>query len=326
MYTTKAFPGMAESTFLSRSFGDQGVRLRIRKEARTQSVTVIRRSGAKLSIYRKRPSSRGHGGGDSQGYSAGQRPSVSSTPGSLGYSAGSAYTPNSAREYQGEFQEPPGKRQRSVGPGDRGMYARPQGQDAWAYSQGQQPVNPYGTHSPATAYGQETVPTSQQPGLAYRGNPPESGMGYVPRPPMSEYSTPPQQQVAYDQHRGYGQQESPAGQYGDVSNRLAQMRHGHPAEQMQFPDINYEQQSMMANRNQPYPYHQLDQRQRYGAAGATGSHTLPPLGSSAPASGQSALAANPAFQMASDPRYASQPQGQRDYNGYQSGMPIKEEY
>ncbi|KAL8863179.1 MAG: hypothetical protein Q9178_000554 [Gyalolechia marmorata] len=31
----RAFPGMSESTFLSRSFGDQGVRLRIRKEPRS---------------------------------------------------------------------------------------------------------------------------------------------------------------------------------------------------------------------------------------------------------------------------------------------------
>ncbi|KAF3930911.1 hypothetical protein ABW19_dt0206664 [Dactylella cylindrospora] len=35
VYPTKNFPGMSESTFLSRSFGDQGVRLRIRKEPRT---------------------------------------------------------------------------------------------------------------------------------------------------------------------------------------------------------------------------------------------------------------------------------------------------
>lgn len=31
----KNFPGMLESTFLSRSFADQGVKLRIRKEPRT---------------------------------------------------------------------------------------------------------------------------------------------------------------------------------------------------------------------------------------------------------------------------------------------------
>ncbi|KAK6344139.1 hypothetical protein TWF696_007782 [Orbilia brochopaga] len=35
VYPMKNFPGMSESTFLSRSFGDQGVRLRIRKEPRT---------------------------------------------------------------------------------------------------------------------------------------------------------------------------------------------------------------------------------------------------------------------------------------------------
>ncbi|BDD58329.1 hypothetical protein MPDQ_000415 [Monascus purpureus] len=37
----KSFPGMAESTFLSRSFADQGVKLRIRKEPRT----VMKRAG-----------------------------------------------------------------------------------------------------------------------------------------------------------------------------------------------------------------------------------------------------------------------------------------
>ncbi|TGZ78716.1 hypothetical protein EX30DRAFT_383404 [Ascodesmis nigricans] len=35
VFAAKNFPGMTESTFLSRSFGDQGVRLRIRKEPRT---------------------------------------------------------------------------------------------------------------------------------------------------------------------------------------------------------------------------------------------------------------------------------------------------
>ena len=34
-YTHKEFPGMLESTFLARSFGDQGVRLKTRKESRT---------------------------------------------------------------------------------------------------------------------------------------------------------------------------------------------------------------------------------------------------------------------------------------------------
>ncbi|KAL1920464.1 uncharacterized protein VTP21DRAFT_841 [Calcarisporiella thermophila] len=36
VYTAKDFPGLSESTFLSRSFSDQGVKLRIRKEHRIQ--------------------------------------------------------------------------------------------------------------------------------------------------------------------------------------------------------------------------------------------------------------------------------------------------
>ncbi|RIB16041.1 velvet factor [Gigaspora rosea] len=36
VYSPKTFPGMSESTFLSRSFSDQGVRIRIRKEHRVQ--------------------------------------------------------------------------------------------------------------------------------------------------------------------------------------------------------------------------------------------------------------------------------------------------
>ena len=33
-FAPRSFPGMSESTFLSRSFGDQGVKLRVRKEPR----------------------------------------------------------------------------------------------------------------------------------------------------------------------------------------------------------------------------------------------------------------------------------------------------
>ncbi|KAL2150818.1 hypothetical protein VTH82DRAFT_7381 [Thermothelomyces myriococcoides] len=37
VYATKTFPGLAESTFLTRSFSDQGVRLRLRKDSRSVS-------------------------------------------------------------------------------------------------------------------------------------------------------------------------------------------------------------------------------------------------------------------------------------------------
>jgi hypothetical protein len=36
VYSAKRFPGMEESTFLSRSFADQGLKIRIRKEVRVR--------------------------------------------------------------------------------------------------------------------------------------------------------------------------------------------------------------------------------------------------------------------------------------------------
>lgn len=38
VYSPKLFPGMSESTFLTRSFSDQGVRIRIRKENRVSQM------------------------------------------------------------------------------------------------------------------------------------------------------------------------------------------------------------------------------------------------------------------------------------------------
>lgn len=47
VYPAKTFPGMAESTFLTRSFSDQGVRLRLRKDSRT--MTTRKRNSAAAS-------------------------------------------------------------------------------------------------------------------------------------------------------------------------------------------------------------------------------------------------------------------------------------
>ena len=315
-----------------------------KKLAHSKSAHTQGRHSANVFGLRKRPSSRGHGGGEQppqQGYPQQQRPSASSASGSVAYSQGAGYTPNSGREYQGEFQEPPGKRQRSAGPGDRAVYARPPGQEAWAYTAAQSSVNAYATHPPAAAgYGQDAASTPQQPGLAYRNPATEGAMvqpGYMPRQHMSEYSTP-QHQVAYDQQRGYGHQESPSAHYGDgrLSQPMSMNRHGHPGEGMAFGEISYaDQQAMMAGgRNAPYPYQAMDQRSRasYGSAGTSGSNTLPPLGSSTTVSSQAALAGNPAYAMTASPgdaRYAAHPQAQgnvRDYGGYPPGMHIKEEY
>ncbi|GAA5796598.1 hypothetical protein HPULCUR_001971 [Helicostylum pulchrum] len=43
VYPTKKFPGMLDSTFLSRSFSDQGARIRIRKENRAQTPIACRK-------------------------------------------------------------------------------------------------------------------------------------------------------------------------------------------------------------------------------------------------------------------------------------------
>ncbi|KAI8640583.1 velvet factor-domain-containing protein [Parasitella parasitica] len=43
VYSPKSFPGMSESTDLTRSFSDQGVRIRIRKEARASTTPSMKR-------------------------------------------------------------------------------------------------------------------------------------------------------------------------------------------------------------------------------------------------------------------------------------------
>ncbi|KAG4442650.1 hypothetical protein IFR05_001835 [Cadophora sp. M221] len=50
VHSTKNFPGMSESTFLTRSFSDQGVRLRLRKEPRT----LLRKRGPAHDDYEPR--------------------------------------------------------------------------------------------------------------------------------------------------------------------------------------------------------------------------------------------------------------------------------
>ncbi|KAL1880588.1 hypothetical protein VTK73DRAFT_5393 [Phialemonium thermophilum] len=53
VYPQKFFPGMAESTFLTRSFSDQGVRLRLRKDSR--SITTRKRNSTVADFARQYP-------------------------------------------------------------------------------------------------------------------------------------------------------------------------------------------------------------------------------------------------------------------------------
>ncbi len=59
VYPTKSFPGLAESTFLTRSFSDQGVRLRLRKDSR--SMTTRKRNATAAEFVRKQQDPRDSG-------------------------------------------------------------------------------------------------------------------------------------------------------------------------------------------------------------------------------------------------------------------------
>lgn len=59
VYPTKSFPGLAESTFLTRSFSDQGVRLRLRKDSR--SMTTRKRNATAAEFARKQQDPRDPG-------------------------------------------------------------------------------------------------------------------------------------------------------------------------------------------------------------------------------------------------------------------------
>ncbi len=53
VFATKSFPGLAESTFLTRSFSDQGVRLRLRKDSRASQTR--KRNATAADFARKHP-------------------------------------------------------------------------------------------------------------------------------------------------------------------------------------------------------------------------------------------------------------------------------
>ncbi|KAK9762961.1 hypothetical protein K7432_010782 [Basidiobolus ranarum] len=81
VYSAKRFPGMEESTFLSRSFADQGLKIRIRKEVR------IRRRGSKWKDAVGSPSERDH-----QKFESKSPPSVKAPDNDNKESEGSAWS------------------------------------------------------------------------------------------------------------------------------------------------------------------------------------------------------------------------------------------
>ncbi|KAK0124277.1 hypothetical protein ONS95_009250 [Cadophora gregata] len=76
VHSTKNFPGMSESTFLTRSFSDQGVRLRLRKEPRT----LLRKRGPAHDDYEPRHYRQGNRQQSTGGDRQSQAPSESQEP------------------------------------------------------------------------------------------------------------------------------------------------------------------------------------------------------------------------------------------------------
>ncbi|KAJ5123698.1 hypothetical protein N7448_009795 [Penicillium atrosanguineum] len=181
----KNFPGMMESTFLSRSFADQGVKLRIRKEPRT----MMKRSAPRPDEFPQAMPPRSP-----------DRQSVQIPPatGFTGY-------PTQARDYT-YYGAPPVKRHRtSIDYGRQSIYD--------AEGRMARPMDSYG--QPATMYSQ---PGAYQAPMQYSTGQvvPDYGMSYglPPSAPMSQMSDPsgqirPSQQAAVGQLMAMNQPGTP---------------------------------------------------------------------------------------------------------------------
>ena len=153
VYPQKFFPGMAESTFLTRSFSDQGVRLRLRKDSR--SITTRKRNST-VADFARQYSRHDHDPQNSRDHSTRasslNEPATPSTPldRSRGLTAhGGAYFDSSQqlREYAvgptsgypayGGYEERPNKRQRMADPSSGQGYEQ---QEYAAYQAGPRTV------------------------------------------------------------------------------------------------------------------------------------------------------------------------------------------
>ncbi|KAI9758850.1 MAG: hypothetical protein M4579_002796 [Chaenotheca gracillima] len=231
VFPSKTFPGMAESTFLSRSFGDQGVRLRIRKEPRT----MIKRAGPsgmitedyprpysqqmapdpKSAMSNSRPQSMvefGHGEPPSREYPYGESSKRHRT--SFDNSQAMLYDRDAQYNHRG-FQVPYqqqspyfyGPHQPGVPnylPSYQGPHSAPPGAPDQPYRQAQSSTASSPFESPTSQRGQRSpgassVGYTQQPPARYQ---PQQGvqMDQVPTPMHVPYPQEPSQQARRPQH------------------------------------------------------------------------------------------------------------------------------
>ncbi|KAI9825451.1 MAG: hypothetical protein M1832_001181 [Thelocarpon impressellum] len=172
VYAAKNFPGMSESTFLSRSFGDQGVRLRIRKEPRT---------------LLKRPPPPGLRPNE---YSRPFAPQMPSDPrASMAHTPTTpmgGYTPSPTSEYPPAYGDPSKRPRTSLDSGMQSPYEREAPYDPRMYQQPPQQGYPtYPQYSPRYNTAPQGPP---HPGSA--GMEPQSYRGPPPRISTSPYESP----------------------------------------------------------------------------------------------------------------------------------------
>ncbi|KAH8149502.1 uncharacterized protein LAJ45_06582 [Morchella importuna] len=167
VYAAKNFPGMSESTFLSRSFGDQGVRLRIRKEPRT----LLKRppSGIGSVEYPPRP----------------PYPTLPPESRPQGYPPQSGYMTSPSHEYPPVYGDQ-GKRRRTDVMSPRDSRGEPQYAPR-PYDQPQYPMYP-----PSSQSGQYSAyPNYPPPQNSYAPPPPPEYSGYRQPPPPPPPPPPP---------------------------------------------------------------------------------------------------------------------------------------
>jgi hypothetical protein len=245
---------MAESTFLSRSFGDQGVRLRIRKETRTLLfVKTVRPTAEMLIVPSKRPAPASIRPEEfSQPFAQNLRQEQSSAPAQqLQYPTSSGYEMPTARDYSSEYGHRPNKRQRTTVTNGTGSYER-ETYIPRSYTQPQSTYNLYSGQNPTLSnnpveFGQAPVAQSSGiPDFTFRSySLPESSStisSYAsPRTQMPTYGTSTQQPSYQPQQTRYTSQTHSQGQYTDLQTaavpRLAQPvpinRHSNAADQLQ---------------------------------------------------------------------------------------------
>ncbi|MCJ1250125.1 hypothetical protein MMC30_007351 [Trapelia coarctata] len=307
VHAAKSFPGMSESTFLSRSFGDQGVRLRIRKETRT--------------LLKRPPPPSIRPEDFSQSFPpANLRQDPSNTSSQLQFVQNPGYGLPSNRDYSSEYHQSPNKRQRtSVSNGsasyDRDPYNQrsyPQAQNAYGVFPGQ---NQALSNNPSDfAQAQMSTPNAM-PDFTFRYSLPESSSAMSsfvsPRAQMPSFGSSGQQtqQIPYQQHGRYGTPNYGQSQFGDVQTgsmpRLAQPvavnRHSNPIDQLQtntavtftgMPSQDQQTGSRRASANVRDEFYQYSQQlqspdqsmrappqpqDRYNMPGSSPSNLLPPL-------------------------------------------------